>query len=324
MIMAKKYNLCLDIGGTKVLGAIFNEKKEIIYRLKKRTKESGDDVNNIEKVIISVVEQMLKESGIKKSSLNAISAGAPGVIDPETGIVFFSPNLPWRDYDIRTPIEKKFGVPFYIGNDVNVGVLGEYKYGAGIGYSNIAGLFPGTGMGGGLILNGELYLGHKFKGAEIGHMVLVENGPLCGCGERGCLESLSSKKGMSAYINEQTVRGRKSFLSDKIENGVFKSKYLKKAIEMGDEVALEAVDRSCHYLAIATGSLINIFSPDLIVYGGGVIEACGEYFLKKILSEVDRFCMPSIRSTVDIKIAALGDDSNLYGALAMIDAAGKR
>lgn len=321
--MGKKYNICLDIGGTKVLGAIFNEKKEIVYRLKKRTKEGGDDTSNVEKVIISVVKEMLEGSGIKKSELNAISAGAPGVIDPETGIIFFSPNLPWRDYDIRTPLEKEFGVPFYIGNDVNVGVLGEYKYGAGIGYKNIVGLFPGTGMGGGLILNGELFMGHKFKGAEMGHMVLVENGPLCGCGQRGCLEALSSKKGMSAYINEQTIRGRKSMLSDKIENGVFKSKFLKKAIAANDIVAMEAVDRSCHYLAMATGSLINTFSPDLVVYGGGVMEACGEHFLEKILAEVDKYCMPSIRSTVEIKVAALGDDSNIYGALAMIDDAAK-
>lgn len=322
--MGKKYNLCLDIGGTKILGAIFNDKKEIVYRLKKKTKESGDDSANVEKVIISVVQEMLDGFGIKKGDLNAISAGAPGVIDPETGIVFFSPNLPWRDYDLRSPIEKKFGVPFYVANDVNVGVLGEYKYGAGVGYKNIVGLFPGTGMGGGLILNGELYMGHKFKGAEMGHIVLEPNGPLCGCGQRGCLEAFSSKKGMSAYIKEQANRGRECMLADKIENGVFKSKYLKKAIAAGDPVTLEAVDRACHYLAIGTGTMINTFSPDLVVYGGGVMEACGEYFLEKILAEVDRYCMPSIRSTVDIKVAKLGDDSNIYGALAMIEDAEKK
>lgn len=314
-----KYNICLDIGGTKVLGAIFNEKKEIVYRLKKKTKESGDDTQNVEKVIISVVEEMIKESGIKKKDINAIAAGAPGVIDSSTGIVLFSPNLPWRDYDIKTPIEKKFGVPFYIGNDVNVGVLGEYKYGAAKGYHNVVGLFPGTGMGGGLILNDQLFTGHKFKAAEYGHMVLDPEGPLCGCGQRGCLEAFSSKKGMSAYITQQVGRGRQSMLGDKIENGVFRSKFLKKALAAEDTVTVEAVDRACHYLAIATGNLINTFSPDIVVYGGGVIEACGEIFLEKILKEVDKYCMPSIRSTVDLKIAALGDDSNIYGALAMIE-----
>ncbi len=316
--MSGKYNVCLDIGGTKVLGAIFNEQDEIIYRLKKRTKENGDDVSNIEDIIINTVKEMLDEAGLKKSDINAISAGAPGVSDSATGVVLFTPNLPWRNYDLRTPIEKKFGAKFYIGNDVNCGVLGEYRYGAAKGYNNVVGIFPGTGVGGGFIINGELYTGTGFKAGEIGHMVLNPEGPLCGCGQRGCFESFSSKKGMSAYILEQTNRGRESFLSDKIENGVFRSKYLKKALKLGDKVATEAVDRACHYMAIASGSLINIFSPDLIVYGGGIFEACGETFLEKILDEVDKYCMPSIRPTVEFKCASLGDDSVVYGALALI------
>lgn len=322
--MAGKYNVCLDIGGTKVLGAIFNEQGEIIHRLKKRTKEYGDDVANIEKIIIDTVKEMLDEAELKKSDINAISAGAPGVSDSATGIVLFTPNLPWRNYDLRTPIEEKFGAKFYIGNDVNCGVLGEYKYGVAQGYKNVVGIFPGTGMGGGIIINGELYTGTGFKAGELGHMVLDPEGPLCGCGQRGCFEAFSSKKGMSAYILQQVSRGRESYLGDKIENGVFRSKYLKKALKMNDKVTVEAVDRACHYLAVATGSLINIFSPDLIVYGGGIMEACGDLFLEKILDEVDKYCMPSIRPTVELKCATLGDDSVIYGALAMITDAEKR
>ena len=320
--MAKKYKICLDIGGTKILGAIFNEKKEIIYRLKKKTKKDGDSSDNIENVIISVVDEMLKESGVNRKEVEAIAAGAPGVINQETGVVLFSPNLPWRDYDIKGSIEKKTGIPFFIGNDVNVGVLGEYVYGAAKGFKNVVGFFVGTGMGGGLILDGKLFSGHQFKGAEYGHMILDPEGPLCGCGQRGCLEAFSSKKGMSAYILQQASRGRESMLTANIENGVFKSKMLKKALNANDEVVVEAVDRACHYLAVATGNMINTISPDVVVYGGGVIEAVGDIFLEKILKEVDRYCMPSIRSTVELKIAALGDDSILYGALAMIEGRG--
>lgn len=316
--MGKKYNVCLDIGGTKVLGAIFDEKDNIVYRLKKKTKSEGDSVDNVEQVIVSVVEEILRDSKIPEKDINAISAGAPGVIDQDKGIVLFSPNLPWRDYDIKSPIEKKFNVPFFIGNDVNVGVLGEYKYGAGKGYTNVAGFFIGTGMGGGLISNGKLFTGTGFKAAEYGHMTVQPEGPLCNCGQRGCLESFSSKRGMSKYIQEQAARGRATVMADKIENGVFKSKVLKKALAAGDVVAMEAVDRSCHYLAIATGTIINTISPDLVVYGGGIMEAMGDLFLGKIASEVDRYCMPSIRTTVELKAAALGDDSVLYGALAMI------
>ena len=317
--MSGKYNICLDIGGTKILGAVFNENKEIVYRLKKRTTEGGADTENIEKVIIGVAKQIIDESGISKNAINAISAGAPGVINRDEGIVLFSPNLPWRNYDIRTPLQDKFGVPFYIDNDVNAGVLGEYKYGAAQGYQNVVGFFVGTGMGGGLILNGQPFGGNLFKGAEFGHMVLEPEGPVCGCGQRGCLEVFSSKQGISSYIRQQASRGRETPMAEHVQDGVFRSKYLKKAMKKKDPVTIEAVDRACHYLAIATGNMINTISPDCVVYGGGVIEAVGDYFLEKILAEVDRYAMPSIRSTVELKKAALGDDSNLYGALAMIE-----
>ena len=316
--MAETYNICLDIGGTKILGAIFDEKEKIIYRLKKKTKSGGNSSENVEQVIISVVDEMISESGIKKSKINAIAAGAPGVIDQDKGIVLFSPNLPWRDYDIHTPIEKRFGVPFHIGNDVNVGVLGEYKYGAAKGDTNVVGFFVGTGMGGGLILDGKLFTGSGFKGAEYGHMVLDPEGPLCNCGQRGCLEAFSSKQGMSAYIRQQVSRGRESMMSGALDGSAFKSSALKKALAAGDAVAMEAVDRACHWLAVATGTMINTFSPDSVIYGGGVIEAVGDIFLEKILKEVDRYCMPSIRPTVKLKTAALGDDSILYGGLSMI------
>ena len=319
--MSKSYNICLDVGGTKVLGVIFDENREIVYRLKKKSTEGGSSSENVEKVIISVVEEMIRESGIERDKIHAIASCAPGVIDQNAGVVLFTPNLPWRNYNIKKAMEEKFGVPFFVGNDVNLGVLGEFKYGVAQGYRNIVGLFVGTGLGGGLVLNGELFTGNQFKAAEIGHMVVEPEGPLCNCGQRGCLEAFASKTGMSAYIRQQVARGRESLMADAVKDGVFKSKKLKKALAANDKVAMEAVDRACHYLAVATGSLINIFSPDLVVYGGGVIEAMGDLFLKKILDEVDRYCMPEIRSTVELKAAALGDDSVVYGDLALIEAA---
>ena len=293
--MAESYNICLDVGGTKVLGAIFNEKDQIIYRLKKRSKSSGEGSADVEKVIISVVNEMIAESGIDKKKLNAVASCAPGVIDQEKGIVLFTPNLPWRNYNMAASMRKEFGVPFYVGNDVNLGVLGEYHFGAGKGYKNIVGFFVGTGMGGGLILNGKLFTGHQFKAAEYGHMILDPEGPLCNCGQRGCLEAFSSKQGMTAYMRQQISRGRESVMAEAIADGVFRSKKLVRALEAGDQVAMEAVARACHWLAIATGNLINTISPDLVLYGGGVIEAMGDVFLKKILAEVDRYCMPAIR-----------------------------
>ena len=317
--MAETYRIGLDVGGTKVLGAIFDEERNIVHRLKKKSTELGAAAENVEQVIVSVVEELLASSGVPLERISAIASSVPGVIDQKAGVVLFTPNLPWRNYDLGGAMKARFGVPFFIGNDVNLGVLGEHRYGAARGYRNVVGIFPGTGVGGGLILNGELYTGNAFKAGEIGHMVLDPEGPLCGCGQRGCLEAFSSKQGMSAYIRQQTARGRESLLGEAVQTGVFKSKKLRRALEAGDEVAMEAMDRSCHYLAVATGSLINIFSPDLVLYGGGVIEALGDLYLGKILREVDRYCMPEIRSTVELKCAALGDDSVLFGALALIE-----
>lgn len=316
--MSKNYNICLDVGGTKVLGVIFDEKDQIVYRLKKRTKSGGDGSADVEQVIISVVEEMIRESGIDRKKLGAIASCAPGVIDPENGVVLFTPNLPWRDYPIREHMEAHFGVPFFVGNDVNLGVLGEHRFGAAKGYRNVAGFFIGTGLGGGLILNDQLYTGSRFMAAEFGHMVLDPEGPLCGCGQHGCLEAFSSKTGMTNYIRDQIVRGRETMMEEFVRDGVFRAKKLRRAVEAGDAVAIEAIDRACHWLAVATGSMINMLNPDLILYGGGVIEAVGDLLLQKILAEVDRYCMPQIRKTTEIKIAALGDDSILYGDLAMI------
>ena len=319
--MAGTYNICLDVGGTKVLGAIFNQREEIVFRMKKKSSSGGSSTENVENVIIGLVEEMLSRSGIRASEVSAIASSAPGVIDQDSGVVLFTPNLPWRNYDIRRSMEDRFGIPFYIGNDVNLGVLGEYTHGAARGYRNVVGLFVGTGVGGGLVLNGELFTGHRFKAAELGHMILDPEGPLCNCGQRGCLEAFSSKQGMSAYIRQQVSRGRESLMAEAVREGVFRSKALKRALAAGDAVAGEAVDRSCHYLAVGTGNLINIFSPDLVLYGGGVMEALGDLFLGKILAEVDRYCMPEIRSTVELKTAQLGDDSVIYGALSLIEEA---
>ena len=315
---SNKYMICLDVGGTKVLGVIFDSKDQVVYRLKKKSKGAGEGAGQIEEQIASVVDEMLVQAGISKKQIRGVAACAPGAIDQEKGIVLFTPNLPWRNYDMKAAMEKRLGLPFFVGNDVNLGVLGEHQYGAARGYKDVVGLFVGTGMGGGLILDGKLYSGHLFKGAEIGHMILEPEGPLCNCGQRGCLEAFSSKTGMTAYIRQQAGRGRESMMAPAVKNGVFRSSALKKAIAADDPVAMETVDRACHYLAVATGNLINIFSPQLVVYGGGVMEAVGDIFVEKILAEVDRYCFPSIRDTVEIKAAGLGDYSVVYGCLALL------
>jgi glucokinase len=316
--MDKKY-ICLDIGGTKILGVLFDQDDKILCRVKKKTRvEKG--IQEIEENIISVVEELAAKSGLDMSELAGIAAGAPGVINEETGEIIFSPNLPWRNYNIRAAVEKRFNVPFRIGNDANVGILGEWKYGAGKGFENIVALFVGTGIGGGLILGNRLFTGSRHAAAELGHITLNTEGPYCNCGQRGCLEAYASKVGITREIKMQLDRGRESVLTDILqkEEGVIKSKALKKAVEAGDALALEVLDRAAYYLAAGSGSLINIFNPDLLILGGGVMEALGDYIMPLFDKYIRRFSWPEAFAGTGIVQAKLGDDAIIYGALSMV------
>lgn len=311
--------ICLDIGGTKVLGALMNEKGEIFCKFKKKTKaEKG--MEKIEETISKVIDGVLNESGTAIKDISAISAGAPGIIDEKKGVIHYAPNLPWRNYDIAGNMSKRYGVPFYIANDGNAGILGEWKYGVAKNSDYALGLFVGTGLGAGIVLDGKLYTGTAHAAAEIGHMVLNPEGPYCNCGQRGCLEAFCSKVAMTREIKAQIARGRKSVLSEVISDDVplVSSKFLKKGIAEKDPLTLEVMDRSMYYLAVAAGTLTNIFNPDTIVIGGGVTEACGDHMLPLIKKYIERFVWSEAYKSVKIVNSALGDDAILYGALSLI------
>ncbi|NLD46095.1 MAG: ROK family protein [Clostridiaceae bacterium] len=316
--MGKKY-ICLDIGGTKILGVVFDENDKIITKIKKKTKaEKG--MEQIEEKIISVVGELIDEAGIVEGELAAIGAGAPGVINEDTGEIIYAPNLPWRNYDIKSIIEGKFKVPFYLGNDANVGILGEWKYGAAVNRKNVIGIFAGTGIGGGIILGNRLYSGPRHLAGELGHMILNTEGPYCNCGQRGCLEAYAGKIAITREIKLQIDRGRKTILKDLMgeDMSIVKSKALKKAVDEKDPVALEIMDRVVYYLAAASGSLINIFNPDMLVLGGGVTESLGDYIMPLLKRYVERFVFPDVLKGTQIAQSVLGDDAIVYGALSQI------
>ncbi len=315
----KKAYICLDIGGTKVLGAVFDENLKIVCTVKKKTKaEEGRE--KIEERIISIVEELIIKSQMDRESLAAIGAGAPGIINESTGEIIFTPNIPWRNYNIKKVIEGRFNVPFHIGNDVKMGVLGEWKYGIGKGKENVVGIFVGTGIGGGVIINNKLYAGAKHSGTEVGHMIINTEGPYCNCGQRGCLEAYASKIAITREIRSQMLRGRKTILKELMgeDTTIIKSKVLKRAIDEKDELALEVVDKAVYYLAAGAGSLINIFNPNMLILGGGVFEALGSYMLPALQEKIKRFSMPAVLEGTEIVQSKLGDDSILYGSLALI------
>lgn len=309
------YYIGMDIGGTKILGTLFDEENKITERVKRKTKaEEGKDI--IFSQISKVIEELIEKAG-GKENIKGIGAGVPGIINMEKGEVVFSPNLPWKNYNLKEEIEKKYEIKVTIGNDVNVGIVGEWKYGAGIGKKNIIGIFMGTGIGGGIVINDKLYEGSIGAAGEIGHICIMPDGPYCGCGARGCLEALASKTAMTKYILAQIERGRKTILEDMLKEskGVLKSEQLQKGYEEKDEITFEVLEKVSKYMGAGTASLINVLNPEMVIFGGGVIEAMGKILMPKILSYAKENAMVKIMENCEFKIAELGDDAGIYGAL---------
>lgn len=310
------YYIGIDLGGTKILGALFDENGEIIKKVKAKTK-----VKNGKEFIFLQIRKVLDEllDGIDRGNIKAIGAGIPGIIDGENGIVIFSPNLPWENYPLVEELREAYGILTFIGNDVNVGIMGEWMYGSAKGMNDVVGMFIGTGIGGGLIVDGKLYEGAGGAAGEIGHITVDPKGPICGCGARGCLEALASKTAVLKQIKAQLKRGRESVLSEDIgeDTKVLKSSHLRKAYDEKDELALEIIDKMCEEIGLACSSLMNILNPEAIVLGGGIIEALGEVFLPKIKTMAKQYAMPKIYENCEIIVAQLGDDAGIMGALAI-------
>lgn len=303
----------LDIGGTKILGVLYDEEGKELDRAKKKTKAAeGSDVA-LEQ-IIKVVEQLLLNKDV---DLKGIGAGAPGLIKDE-GTVVFSPNIPFIDFDLKKIITERYHCPFVLGNDVNVGMFGEWKHTGHDEVRSILGLFIGTGIGGAIIINGELYLGQG-SAAEMGHMVLNNEGVICGCGTQGCFEAYASKTAMQKFIVAQLKKGRASVLKEAIEaGGVIKSSALQEAYMNDDPLALEVIDRAVHYMGLATANYVNIFHPEMFIFSGGIIESFGRPMLEAVIKEARIHAMPGLVDDVDFRLSVMGDDAGVYGGYQLI------
>lgn len=300
----------LDIGGTKVLGAIYDLNGKAIATLKKKTK-ANEGLEAVMKQVYKVIDGLLTG---KDLDLLAVGVGVPGLVN-DNGDVLFSPNIPFRDLELGKMISDRYKVRTYVGNDVNVAMYGEYKHLNDERMKNVLGVFVGTGVGGAIIIDGKLYVGQG-SAAEFGHMVVNVDGAYCGCGAQGCLEAYASKTAIQKYIAKQLAKGRKSTLSDALasDGAVMKSASLQAAFDSGDALAIEVVARTARYLGVATGNLINLFHPQVIIFGGGVVEALGKSLTDLIVDEVRQHAMPGLIEHVRFERSSLGDEAGVYGA----------
>jgi len=305
----------VDLGGTNIEAAVLQNGRILASKKIKTKAEKGPEavINRIEKVIRAAVGQV----DAKPKDFQALCIGAPGAVELETGLVRKAPNLDWIDIPLAAPLEDRLGLPVFVDNDVNIGTAGEHAFGAGRGAKDMVGIFVGTGIGGGIILNGKLHYGSRGAAGEIGHMVVEPNGRLCGCGKRGCVEAYASKTAMLKAIQEQLANGRESILSEWIEKDqlVLPSSLVEEALSYGDELMTEILQEAQFYLALLTANLVNVLDPDVIVFGGGLVEQLGEPFVQPIRKmAVPYYLQGADADRIRILPAALGDDAGTIGA----------
>ncbi len=247
--------------------------------------------------------------------VTAIGIAAPGPLDPKIGVIIAAPNIHgWVNLPLRQLVQDRFRVPVVLGNDANLAVYGEWKYGAGRSHHNLVYLTISTGIGGGVIIDDQLLLGERGLATELGHVTILPDGPLCSCGQRGHLEAISSGTAIAQYVVQELKSGASSILS---LEPVPTSKEIADAAEDGDVLAQNAYERAGFYLGMALANYLHIFNPTIVICGGGVSRS-GNLLFKPLRKSLDKYVMDRVYlQNFTLTTAALGDDAGIMGALAM-------
>jgi len=246
--------------------------------------------------------------------VRAVGIGAPGVVDNETGRVVFAPNLDWKDVPLKKELEKRLEVPVFVENDCNLATLGVHAHELRGKPRHLIGVFLGTGIGGGLVINGELYGGASHAAGEIGHMMLA-GGPKCGCGNEGCFEAVASRTAIFRKIDAAVKDGQKTVLTELLGRELkdLKSRDLRRAIRRGDKLVESIVEEAAAFTGMAVANLINIFNPQMVVLGGGLIEALDSEMMPIINKVARAHAMPGTLDGLEIVASNLGDHAALFG-----------
>lgn len=308
-----------DLGGTKMLTAVYDEKLNRLSRERKKTRAHLGAEANVERMI-KLVDAALAKAKLPRERIAGIGVGVPGPLDLEAGIVREAPNLGWKDLPLVDRLQKEMGCPVVIGNDVDLGVYGEYRAGAGKGARCVIGVFPGTGIGGGCVYKGKIYRGKTMSCLEIGHIPILPEGPLCGCGLRGCLEAVASRLAVSAQALAAAHRGQAPYLYKKSElclSGV-RSSTLAASVENGDKAVENILRTAADYIGRGVATLVHLMAPDVVVLGGGLVEAMPDMLRECVETTARKRTLKSMRETFRIEIAELGDDAAITGAAAWV------
>lgn len=308
----KNYVIGIDLGGTKISCALADLEGQVISQNTVPTNAQEGEIPVLNR-IIQCVQTVLSNGDITIDKVRAIGIGSPGPLDAKTGVIITTPNLPFKNFNLVSPLKEKFGVPVYLDNDANVAAIGEFMFGAAKGTENMIYFTVSTGVGGGAVLNGKVYRGNTSNALEIGHMTVLPDGPRCNCGNIGCLEAVASgtaigKRGKEAVESkvETSLRNYENVTSYE----VFKE------AKAGDKVAQDIVDSCLNYLGIGVANAIAIFDPEMVIIGGGVSKV-GSVVFDKVQEVVNKRCFKSMADACKILPAGLGTDAGVIGAVAL-------
>ena len=309
-----KYYIGIDLGGTNIKAGVVNENYEIISKATTKTllpRPAEEICADMAKVSLEAMEQ----AGLKLENIESIGIGTPGTANSETGIIEYSNNLGFLNLPVVELMQKYINKPFYVENDANAAAYGEFIAGAAKGANDAVCITLGTGVGGGIIINGKIYSGFNFAGAEIGHTVIDPNGPECTCGRKGCFEVFSSATGLVRMTKDAMLEDKASVMWQmNEEDGKVSARTAFNAMRAGDRAGKAVVDKYIRYLACGITNTINIFQPDILCIGGGVCNEGDPLLLPlKELVAKEIYTKNSAKNT-EIVIAKLGNDAGIIGA----------
>lgn len=304
----------IDLGATKIISALIDSSGKILRKERIDT-EARLGRTRVKKNILLAIES------VKDREVEGVGVGSPGQIDFRTGVVIgATPNIPdWIGVNIKSLVEKSFNLKCLVDNDANVMLLGEYRYGVGMGFKDLAGLTLGTGVGGALILGGKIYRGHAFAATEIGHMSIKYDGIKCRCGGIGCLEEYGSSRALVREARRMIEEGKTTILRQLTGGNLsnLTSEFISQAHHKGDEVAIKVIEQVGAWIGYGVANLINLLNPELIVLGGGLVKI-GDLLLRAIRDGARERSLPASFQSTQILPAKLGDDSALLGAATLV------
>jgi len=317
MAPSKNYWVGFDLGGTKMLAGIFNENFKVLARAKKRTQGSDGKKAGVRRMI-QCIDEALEEAKVAKKNLAGICLACPGPLDLDKGILIHAPNLGWSNVKLKEIFEEEYGCPVFIGNDVDIGVYGEYRFGAGKKARCLVGLFPGTGIGGGMIYRGEIFRGKKTSCLEVGHIVMQANGPIGPTNVNGTLESVASRLAMSEKMASAAYRGQAPYLKKIAGTDIsfIRSSVIRDSINEGDKKIEEIVRDGAYWLGVGAANMINLVAPDVLILGGGLVESLPELYLEEVDRGIAENVMTGYEGVCKVTVAKLGDDAGILGAAA--------